>query len=318
MKITFLPFFLPLLLPAAVPLPDNALLLRECLRYELTEQVAAQEPALMERCTPGDALQVKEALSYWSTFQLSLIRDHLSTRFAGDAQSKFAIFMGALARAESENNEQVRTDLARDLGLAETPADYGSLRRLALESQLAKPLAEASKLLGEIQTWAPLRSARSDVPDLAVWLRRNELSAVPRPTPPPSNPLREAEGSSEWTAAPGASSPMDSFADRRQKKRDQALADANAGMEQVAREREMAEQDAAARKLAAAQADAEAMRAQAQRLAATEQEALEQRENSWGNRLKRMVGATVSAATGAFTGGIGAEAGRRAANEVFK
>jgi hypothetical protein len=59
------------------------------------------------------------------------------------------------------------------------------------------------------------------------------------------------------------------------------------------------------------------MRAQAQRLAATEEEALAQRENSWGNRLKRIVGSTLGAATGALTGGIGAEAGRRAANEIF-
>ena len=60
------------------------------------------------------------------------------------------------------------------------------------------------------------------------------------------------------------------------------------------------------------------MKRHADKLAATEKDALEQRKNSWGNRLKSIVGATVSAATGAFTGGIGTRAGQEAANAIFK
>ncbi len=89
-------------------------------------------------------------------------------------------------------------------------------------------------------------------------------------------------------------------------------------MQQMAAEREAFEQEAAARALAQAQADAEAMKAQAQRIAGAEEEAMKQRENSWGNRLKRIAGGTVSATIGAFTGGVGAEAGRRAAAEIFR
>ena len=63
--------------------------------------------------------------------------------------------------------------------------------------------------------------------------------------------------------------------------------------------------------------DAEAMRAQSQKIAAVEQEAIDQRANSWMGRLKNIVSATVGAATGAFTGGVGAEAGRQAADAIF-
>ncbi len=48
-----------------------------------------------------------------------------------------------------------------------------------------------------------------------------------------------------------------------------------------------------------------------------EQEAVEPRANSWMGRLKNIVSATVGAATGAFTGGIGAEAGHQAADALF-
>lgn len=67
--------------------------------------------------------------------------------------------------------------------------------------------------------------------------------------------------------------------------------------------------------LAAAEADN--MTAQAEKLAAVEKEALEQRQSSWGNRIKNIFSSTVGAATGAFTGGVGARAGQEAVDAVF-
>jgi FtsZ-binding cell division protein ZapB len=104
----------------------------------------------------------------------------------------------------------------------------------------------------------------------------------------------------------------------RKKRSERRLEEAQAGMEQVASERQAAEEEYAAKKTAAAQAEAEAMKRHADKLAATEKDALEQRKNSWVNRLKSIVGATVSAATGAFTGGIGTRAGQEAANAIFR
>ena len=140
------------------------------------------------------------------------------------------------------------------------------------------------------------------------------------PPPRPVNPLAAAEAPlPDFTPMPeGASSnPMEAFARSRQDKRERALQEAQAGMQQMAMERQAVEQEYAARKSADAQADAEAMRAQAQKLAAVEQEAVDQRANSWMGRLKNIVSATVGAATGAFTGGIGAEAGRQAASCII-
>ena len=44
---------------------------------------------------------------------------------------------------------------------------------------------------------------------------------------------------------------------------------------------------------------------------------LEQQQNSWGNKLKTVVGTTISAAGGAFLGGIGTQAGQKAADALF-
>lgn len=112
--------------------------------------------------------------------------------------------------------------------------------------------------------------------------------------------------------------PLDAYSRMRKTKRERALAEAHAGMQQVAAEREAAEKEYAAEQAARARAEAEAMKAHAQKLAAVEKEAMEQRQNSWGSRIKRIIGGTLSAATGAFSGGIGAAAGQRAVQEIFR
>jgi hypothetical protein len=156
---------------------------------------------------------------------------------------------------------------------------------------------------------------------LAAWLARAEPAAPPAPPPSRGAQLAGAEAEAppvDDEALQGAASSLDGFSRLRQDRRQRAFADAEKAMTQVAAERTAVEQEAAARKLAAAQADAEAVKKQAARLAAADAEALEQRKNSWGNKLKGLAGSLISATTGAFTGTIGAEAGRRAAGELFQ
>ncbi len=114
------------------------------------------------------------------------------------------------------------------------------------------------------------------------------------------------------------STPRNLFAEARKKKQERRAAEAQAAMQQIATERQNAEQELASKKQAEAQAEADAVKNQAQKLAATEKQALEQQQNSWGNKLKALVGTTISAAGGAFFGGIGAQAGQMAANALFQ
>jgi hypothetical protein len=187
-----------------------------------------------------------------------------------------------------------------------------------LEQWLTEPFASGARLLSEMQTWMEVRARDPSAPSLDAWIERGSPSSPPSPTP--ANPLAVAEARAPaWDGATSApAGALEAFAQRRRERRALALEQAQAGMQQMAAEREAFEQEAAARALAQAQADAEAMKAQAQRIAGAEEEAMKQRENSWGNRLKRIAGGTVSATIGAFTGGVGAEAGRRAAAEIFR
>lgn len=127
----------------------------------------------------------------------------------------------------------------------------------------------------------------------------------------------EAGFTGDVQAGEEALSPLDTYGSMRDKKRDKMLKEAQAGMQQIASERKAAEEEYAARKMAAAQKEAEATKRHAESLAAVEQQALEQRQRSWGNRLKRIVGATISATGSAFLGDIGARAGTEAANALF-
>ncbi|MBO4448059.1 MAG: hypothetical protein J5807_01065, partial [Kiritimatiellae bacterium] len=72
-----------------------------------------------------------------------------------------------------------------------------------------------------------------------------------------------------------------------------------------------------AKKQAAAAAEAAAMQAQAQKLAAAEQEAVEQDQNSWKTRVKGIVSSAAGAAGSAFLGGVGSRVGEAAAQAVF-
>ena len=290
------------------------------LQAQVIDQVYAQQAQLTDGLTASTAAEVGDAFDQWRKQQLGTLRQDLEKALGGEAKSEFSDFIQRYHAAKSEEDDAFLNHLANDLRISRTPESYQALQESVMNRSQDSLLPEAAKFLSEVQTWTEEND--SEVP-LHIWLTRDApTAAAPAPTPKPVptvNPLQAAEaGGATWVPPEDELvNPMDAFAQSRQSKREQALEDAHAGMRQVASEREAYESEQAAKVLAKAQADAEAMRAQAQRLAATEEEALAQRENSWGNRLKRIVGGTVSAATGAFTGGIGAEAGQRAANAVL-
>ena len=298
---------------------DNEVLLRSYIRYSLAQEVLGQAQRLAEEVPEPEGGQIKQVAEEWFGDEIDRMRADLDQRFGDRARPRFEAFVSQFTQAEDAQDPAYLDHLSQQVGLREPPADYGALRRLALENWLSDPLQVGTRLLSEMQTWAEVSRAQSDVPPLGYWLER-EVHA-PEPVPPrPVNPLQAAEARApEWdaAAAPQGSS-LDAFAQRRRDRREQALQSAQAGMQQMAQERQAAEEEYAARVQADAQADAEAMRAHAQQLAAVEAEAMAQRENSWGNRIKRIVGGTMSAGIGAFTGGVGAEAGRRAADELFR
>lgn len=300
---------------------ESEVLLRAYIRYSLAQEVLGQAETLAENLNEPEADQIRRVAADWFANEAENMRQELAQRFGDRARSRFETFVSQFTHAENIGDSAYLDHLSDKAGLREPPADYGALRRLALERWLNEPLGAGTRLLSEMQTWAEVRGKQPDAPPLDYWLEREIAQPEPEPEPRrPVNPLAAAEAPAhDWEDRPAPSaSALDSFARRRQERREQAMQSAQAGMQQMAQERQAAEEEYAARVQADAQADAEAMRSQAQQLAAVEAEAMAQRENSWGNRIKRIVGGTVSAGLGAFTGGIGAEAGQRAVDEIFR
>ena len=309
----------------AQPVTDVGVLLNSYTRFVLTREVQAQAAQFAQVLPEADAQQIADQAAAWMAAETDDMRAALDQRFGNSARARFSDFVAEYTAAESQNDLHYLGRLAADAQLGQTPMAYPAMRRLVMDQWLQPTFQSGSRLLGEIQTWAEIRSLSPQTPNLEAWLNR----ATPTPSAPAPaqtaptrsvNPLAAAEAPApEWVtpAATASANPMDAFTQSRQDKRDRAQMDAQAGMQQMAMERQAVEQEYAAKKSAEAQADAEAMRAQAMKLAAVEQEAIDQRANSWMGRLKNIVSATVGAATGAFTGGIGAEAGRQAADALF-
>lgn len=305
---------------------DSEVLLRSFIRFSLTQEVQTQAVGLAKGLPGKDADQIHDVARGWFNREMAILRKDLERTFGNTAKDRFRKFVAEYTSAEKAGDLEYLAHLSSETGLTNPPPDFVTLRKMALKRWTGNQISAGTRLLSEIQTWIDVRSKQSDAPPLQAWLARNQkpgqaIAEISHPGEPPRpvNSLANAEATGpEWnpSQAPVGSS-MDAFSQMRREKRDKAMQDSQAGMQQMAMERQAAEQEYGARKMAEAQADADAVRAHAQKLAGVESEALAQRENSWGNRLKRIVGGTVSAGLGAFTGGIGREAGRRASKEIF-
>lgn len=300
---------------------DTTVLATCYLRMVLYQQVAGQADRIAESAGESDRPEIKKAYEAVWEKGTSSIREELEQCFREQSRQRFEEFVARFEAAEKDKNLDFLSGIAASLGIAPVPDNYGALRKAALETTLRGSMAEVSKWLGEVQTWADVRSKNKDVPPLEMWLTRSKRGNVPvkKEIKRQAATLASAEADAgEFKGdAEQADSPLDSFSGLRNKKREKVLQEAQAGMQQVAAERQAAETEYAAKKMAAAQADAEAMKSQAEKLATAEKDALEQRQNSFGAKLKSIVGATVGAAVGSFTGGIGARAGQEAVDAIF-
>ncbi len=309
---------------------ETAVLMRNYLRFILSQQVERQVAILADDALPGDRGEIEEAAHLWNGNQMGTIRQELEAAFGDESREQFEEFVSIFTTAEQSLDAELLQEVSMALRLHPMPADYNALKRTSLDSVLLADVQKASAWLGEVQTWMDLRRRNQEVPPLAVWLERDVRgaapiatasapAATPQPVKRPGGRLAaaEAESSGNFEMEEDDESPLDAFDSMRRTRRERAMQEAEAGMKQVADERRAAEEEYAAKKLASAQAEADAMKQHAEKLAAVEQEALEQRKNSWGNRLKSIVGSTIGAATGAFTGGIGTRAGQEAANAIF-
>ncbi len=303
---------------------STLVLLKSVYRLSVGGQIVAESQKL---CAQSDAVASEEIQRAVDENQADLgdkIRRELEASFGTMARDEFGTFVDALSKAEAENDAEFLTRIVESAGnWRQPPTTYAALRQTMVQDVLKADIASAGNFLAEIQTWLDLREKSDHVPNLSEWLNRNnpvQRVVVKSPKPPRKrNSLRDAEAPA--TAYDGGdddgSGALESFGSARSERRQKSLENARAGMQQVADERRIAEEEMASKKLAAAQAESEAVRKHAEKLAASETEAIEQRKNSWSGRLKSIVSTTIGATTGAFLGNVGSRAGEAAADAVF-
>ena len=304
------------------------LMLKSYLKVEIASRVAAESAKMGEGADDAVKAELFRASGEYRDAELGAVRRDLSALLGDRAQTAFASFVDAFVKAEREGSLPALASLSRSAGLETMPENFAALRSAAMKTLMAEDISRAGQLLGGIQTWLRLR-AKGDVPPLHAWLNRDEAPAAAtvagegRASPQKKkkrNSLRDSEaGAGEFVEAQDdAASSLRSFGAMRKMRREKAIRDAEAGMAQVSVERKSADDEYNAKKAAEAQAEAAAMQAQAQRLAAAEQEAVIQDQNSWRTRLKNVAATAVGAAGSAFLGNVGGRLGEAAAAEVFK
>jgi len=307
---------------AATTNPE-ALLLTEFLKLTGVKEIERAASQMCERASPRAAREVDAVMQIWLKHQTRFIRENLESAFGETARSRFSDFVEQFTEAESKTDRQYFVQLvAGAYAGGNMPRTYAELRDYMYNNHLHDFASQSSHFMGNVQTWVDLHEKGERVPPLQVWLSRDhEAQSAPEPKPKGAlASLKEAEAGNlgdENLDFAKAGSPLDEFEKVQKARRKKALERAYAGMEQVAKERKSAEDEYAAKKIQAAKAEAEAIRQFAKRLAAAQDEALKQRENGWGKRLKKIVGATITATSGAFFGGIGSQAAQIAVSAIF-
>ena len=305
---------------------DARPLLEAYLRCLLVEQITGQGGGLVRGVKESAGREAKASLDGWAERVQGRIRTDLNQRFGDKARSQFEAFVADFSTAESGNDAEFLKRISSALGWNPSgDRSFKDLRIYGLENWLQQDVKSGADLLGEIQTWLALQGKGQQVPPLTIWLTRSEPAKVAsqpklQPKPKPKNSLKDAEAAPP-EMGPGdqeSGSPLDKFATSRNDRRQKALEQAQAGMQQVAGERDAWEQENGAKKLSEAQAEADNMKRQAEKLAATDQEALDQRKNSWSTKLKEVAASTISAGVGSFTGAVGTRAADEATRAIFK
>ena len=308
-----------LLLPlsARADAPPAEILTANYLRYLLFNHVQVQGQQLVDDAPALHRPGLQTRLDQWLDAYQDTIRDDLETRFPGDARDQFEEYIHCFTRAEQDNDLAYLEQLADAVGWPGSAAEgYGAFRRWGIDRWVAGDMQNGVDFLATLSRTIDHLEDTPAPPDESA---RPSQPAPTAPPPRPANPLRDAEAEPapfEATDAP-AGAPLQQFSAMREQRRQKALEDAHAGMAQIAAERDAWEQEYAANKEAKAQAEAQAMQAQAARLAATDEEALEQRKNSFRSRAINVVAGVASSTVGAFTGAIAGRAADEAVHAIF-
>lgn len=297
----------PIVSATALADAKDSAMMGALMRMELAERVVAEAKKM------SDLSDVASAAELLHGQMFGRARDLLVDAFGNEeaAQAAFANFVDAV-RAK--------------------PVDFDALRAEVAKGGLADEISKAGDFLGNVQSWLRLRE-KGDVPPLQAWLARDNVAGEEVKVEKPNvesakpkkkkkrksgNPLRDAEAApGEFIEQEDEVSALDSFNAARDALRQKALQDAESGMAQVAEERRVADEEYNAKRQARAEAEAASMQAQAQKLAAADQEAVQQDQNSWKSRLKGIASSAISATGGAVLGTVGSRLGQEAANAVF-
>ncbi|MDD4737563.1 MAG: hypothetical protein PHP44_15800 [Kiritimatiellae bacterium] len=302
---------------------ETAALLNAYYTYGLFENTVTSAMELTPDLSADEKEQISGSNAQWMSFSMKKLRTRLSGKISQNPKETFRTFVADYTEAEKSGDGLYLKELAEASGLDPEPETYGALRERYSSEQLDPQIRYCARYISEVQTWLDVKRRHADAPSLQQWLAKEP--------PAPASARKKPAKSSALSALAAAEAPlpefvsfgdddlnpMDAFTSKRSERRERVMEQAQAGMAQVAAERDAEEQAYAEKKSVAAQAEADAVSAQARKLAAAEADALSQRQNSWSSRFKKILSGTISGAVGAFTGGVGAEAGVRAADAVF-
>jgi len=273
------------------------------IRLNVASEVVSQAESMTSPLKAKSRQKALEPVFEYRDGVVNSIRERL-VAVVGDAdaaQETFGEFVGTYTALASSGDMDFLSSISSMIGLDPAPGSYGELRGAIIEKYMAADIEAAGRILSSIQMKVEERLKK-------IAEKRNR------------NPLKNSEaGAGEFVEArDDGESSLRSFGARAKARREKAIADAQAGMAQVAQERSVADAEYNAKKQAAAQAEAAGMRTLAEANAAAEAEAAQQAANSWSARLKSIATTTISAGTGAFAGTVGSRAGQAAADAVFR
>ena len=276
------------------------------LRYLLLNHVSAQGTEIVAQAPAAAQAGLRARLDSWKNSFQETIRADLERNLGPDARPQFEQFVTAFTQAEQAKDQAYLDQLGGQVGWPGPASDgFEAFRRWGIQQWVAADMQAGVDFLGALSTPAE---------PVAV-------SAPPPPAPPrPANPLRDAESAAapaDASGPEGGGATLQRFSGMREERRQKALDQAQAGMQQVAAEREAWEQEYASKVEAKAQAEADAVKRQAERLAATEEEALEQRKNSFKAKAVKVLAGVAEATVSGFTGAIGGRAADEAVNAIF-